>query len=76
MCPHVSLRSMTVSVVRSGDPQGLLEQMLPSRTETRRMSVAEARKILVQQETDKLVDKETLYRTALRRAEAVAPFHR
>ncbi len=32
------------------DMQGLLEQMLPTRSETRRMSVAEARKLLVQQE--------------------------
>jgi len=51
------------------DMQGLLEQMLPARTETRRMSVSEARKVLIQQETEKLIDKETLYRMAVRRAE-------
>jgi len=51
------------------DMQNFLEQVLPSRSETRRMSVSEARRILVQQETEKLVDKDTLYRTALRRAE-------
>jgi ATP-dependent HslUV protease ATP-binding subunit HslU len=51
------------------DMQGILEQMLPSRTERRRMSVAEARKALVQQETEKLIDRETLHRTGVQRAE-------
>ena len=51
------------------DMQGVLEQMLPSRTETRRMSLAEARKLLIQQETEKLVDRESLYRNAVERAE-------
>ncbi len=51
------------------DMQGFLEQMLPTRTETRRMSVAEARRLLIQQETEKLIDRETLYRNAVRRAE-------
>ena len=51
------------------DMQGLLEQMLPSRTETRRMSVAEARRTLLQQETEKLIDREALHRDALRRTE-------
>jgi ATP-dependent HslUV protease ATP-binding subunit HslU len=51
------------------DMQGLLEQMLPTRTEARRMSVAEARRTLLQQETDRLIDRETLYRSAVQRTE-------
>ena len=51
------------------DMQGILEQMLPSRTERRRLSVAEARKVLMQQETEKLVDRESLYRNAVQRTE-------
>jgi len=51
------------------DMQGLLEQMMPSRTETRRMSVAEARDVLVRQEAEKLVDREAIYREAVQRAE-------
>jgi len=51
------------------DMQSVLEQMLPSHTETRRMSIPEARKLLTQQETEKLVDREALYRNAVERAE-------
>jgi len=51
------------------DMQGLLEQMLPTRTESRRMSVADARKALIQQETEKLVDRDSLFRTAVERVE-------
>ncbi|MDP6439131.1 MAG: ATP-dependent protease ATPase subunit HslU [Candidatus Brocadiia bacterium] len=51
------------------DMQGLLEQMLPTRTEARHMSVAEARRTLLQQETERLIDRETLYRSAVQRTE-------
>jgi len=51
------------------DMQGVLEQMIPARTERRRMSVAQAREVLVQQETDRLIDRETLHREALARVE-------
>ncbi len=49
--------------------QTFLEEMLPTRTETRQMSVAEARGVLVHQESEKLVDRRTLARRALWRAE-------
>lgn len=51
------------------DMQGLVEQMMPSRTETRRMSVSEARDVLTRQEAEKLIDQETLHRRALWKAE-------
>ncbi|MCK4283110.1 MAG: ATP-dependent protease ATPase subunit HslU [Candidatus Brocadiae bacterium] len=51
------------------DMQSFLEEMMPSRTERRRMTVAEARQVLVRQESEKLVDRETLTRKAMWRAE-------
>jgi len=72
---EVTERPLVVqSMVAGGDEmgidmQGLLEQMIPARTEVRRMNVAEARRALIQQETEKLIDREALYRTALQRTE-------
>ncbi len=51
------------------DMQSFLEEMMPSRSERRRMTVAEARQVLVRQESEKLVDRETLTRKAMWRAE-------
>lgn len=51
------------------DMQGLLEQMMPSRTETRRVTVAEARDLLTRQEAEKLIDRQSLHRRALWKAE-------
>ncbi len=64
------IQSMSVGGEEMGfDMQGFLEEMLPSRTERRRMSVAEAREVLVRQESEKLVDKQAVGRDALWRAE-------
>lgn len=49
--------------------QGMFEKMLPGKRETRRMSVADARKFLQNQEADKRVDTETLNRMAIERVE-------
>ena len=51
------------------DMQSLLEEMLPSRTESRCMSVEEAREVLVHQESEKLLDGQTLARRARWKAE-------
>jgi ATP-dependent HslUV protease ATP-binding subunit HslU len=51
------------------DMQSFLEEMLPARTERRRMSVAEAREVLIRQESEKLVDRQAVCRTAIWRAE-------
>ena len=51
------------------DMQGVIEQMMPTRHETRRMKVSEARKVLVQQEVERLIDRETLHRRAVERAQ-------
>ena len=45
--------------------QSMFEKMLPSKRETRRLSVAEARRVLLQQEADKLIDKNKIYAQAI-----------
>jgi ATP-dependent HslUV protease ATP-binding subunit HslU len=49
--------------------QNMFEKMLPSKRETRRMSVADARKVLLGQEAEKLIDKDKIHRTAIERVE-------
>ena len=53
------------------DPQveNFLERLLPPQVRTRRMTVAEARRILTQQEAERLVDPEQVKRLAIERAE-------
>jgi ATP-dependent HslUV protease ATP-binding subunit HslU len=45
--------------------QGMMEKMLPSKKETKRMPVSEARRFLQGQESDKIVDTEALNRKAI-----------
>ena len=45
--------------------QGMMEKMLPSKRETKRMNVSEARRFLQSQESDKIVDTESLNRKAI-----------
>ena len=42
--------------------QSMFEKMLPSRRETRRLTVREARKLLFSQEADKLIDRDRIHR--------------
>ncbi len=49
--------------------QNMFEKMLPSRRQTRRLTVAEARKVLFAQEADKLIDKSKITAEAVRRVE-------
>ena len=49
--------------------QNFLEKMMPTKTARRRMSVSEARKILQQQELDKLIDHDKMIETAITRTE-------
>ena len=41
--------------------QSMFEKMLPSKRETRRLSVTEARKLLLAQEAEKLIDKNKIH---------------
>jgi ATP-dependent HslUV protease ATP-binding subunit HslU len=64
------IQGMSVGGQEMGfDMQGFLEEMLPSRTERRRMTVAEAREILLRQESEKLIDRREMAQEALWRAE-------
>jgi ATP-dependent HslUV protease ATP-binding subunit HslU len=45
--------------------QGMMEKMLPSKKETKRMNVSQARQFLQGQESDKMVDNESLNRQAI-----------
>jgi ATP-dependent HslUV protease ATP-binding subunit HslU len=49
--------------------QGMMEKMLPSRRESKRMTVSEARRFLQAQEADKIVDNERIHRAAIERVE-------
>ena len=54
------------SSISLGDMMG---NMIPKRTKLRRMKVREARKILLQEESDKLIDADAVQEEAIRRAE-------
>jgi ATP-dependent HslUV protease ATP-binding subunit HslU len=49
--------------------QSMFEKMLPTKRETRRLSVAEARHVLLQQEAEKLIDKNKIHAAAIERVE-------
>jgi ATP-dependent HslUV protease ATP-binding subunit HslU len=49
--------------------QSMFEKMLPSKRETKKAAVKDARKILFSQEAEKLIDKDKIHRTAIDRVE-------
>src|SRR5436190_508368 len=49
--------------------QGMFEKMLPTKRETKRMNVRDARRFVAAQEADKMVDGEGINRTAIDRVE-------
>ena len=51
------------------DFQNMLEKMIPPRTQTKKVTIGEARRILIQEEAEKAVDRERVIREALDRAE-------
>lgn len=51
------------------DFQNMIERMIPPRTQTKKLTVGEARRVLVQEEAEKAIDRERLIREALERAE-------
>lgn len=51
------------------DFQNVLERMIPSRTRTQRLKVPTAREVLIQQEADKLIDREALVEEAIKTTE-------
>ena len=51
------------------DFQNMLENVIPQRAQARKVSVAEAKRILTQDEAEKLIDKEKVMQEAIRRTE-------
>lgn len=51
------------------DFQNMIERMVPSRSHTRKTKISEAKKILAQQEGEKLIDREAVVEEAIRTAE-------
>ena len=51
------------------DFQNMLEKVIPPRAQARKVSVAEAKRILIQEEAEKLIDKEKVMHEAIRRTE-------
>jgi ATP-dependent HslUV protease ATP-binding subunit HslU len=49
--------------------QSMFEKMLPTKRETRKLTVRDARKLLFAQEAEKLIDKDKIHRTAIERVE-------
>jgi ATP-dependent HslUV protease ATP-binding subunit HslU len=64
-------------MIPQGAPEGMenfsdmLQEMLPKRTKKRTVKVSEARRILLQQELDKLIDTEDVTADALERVESM-----
>jgi ATP-dependent HslUV protease ATP-binding subunit HslU len=50
--------------------QNFLERLMPPQTKRRRVTIREARKLLYQEECDRLIDREKVSELALRRAES------
>jgi ATP-dependent HslUV protease ATP-binding subunit HslU len=51
------------------DFQNVIEKMIPARTQVKKTPISEARKILKQEEAEKLIDKDKVIKDALYRAE-------
>ncbi len=72
---HVEQRATAIGILGNAGMQmdveleSMFEKMLPSKRETRRTTVREARKFLFGQEADKLLDRDKIHRTAIERVE-------
>ncbi len=67
--PYV-LQGFVAGVEEMGmDFQNMLEKVIPPRAQVRKVSVAEAKRILTQEEAEKLIDKEKVMHEAIRRTE-------
>jgi len=67
--PYV-LQGIVAGVEEIGmDFQNMLEKVIPPRAQARKVSVAEAKRIFMQEEAEKLIDKEKVMQEAIRRTE-------
>jgi ATP-dependent HslUV protease ATP-binding subunit HslU len=51
------------------DMQGLLEKMMPPKSSRREITVSEARRVLLEQEVEKMIDRDAIHEEAIRLAE-------
>ena len=67
--PYV-LQGFVAGIEEMGmDIQNMLEKMVPQRAQVRKVSVAEAKRILTHEEAEKLIDKEKVIQEAIHRTE-------
>ncbi|UCE60963.1 MAG: ATP-dependent protease ATPase subunit HslU [Phycisphaerales bacterium] len=73
---HIETKAMPVGVMASigmdqldPDMQSFLERMIPSQPKHRLVPIREARKIIFDEQCDKLIDREKVTETAIRRTE-------
>ncbi len=67
--PYV-LQGFVAGVEEMGmDFQNMLEKMVPPRAQVRKVAVADAKRILTQEEAEKLIDREKVIQEAIRRTE-------
>ncbi|MCF6154990.1 MAG: ATP-dependent protease ATPase subunit HslU [Candidatus Brocadia sp.] len=67
--PYI-LQGFVAGVEEMGmDFQNMLEKMIPPRTQVRKVPVADAKRILTQEEAEKLIDREKVIQEAIRRTE-------
>jgi ATP-dependent HslUV protease ATP-binding subunit HslU len=74
---NIERKAQVVGMLGGGAPgmeldpemQGMLERMLPSKRETKRLKVADARRILFTQEAEKLIDRDKITQEAIDRVE-------
>ena len=72
---HVERKANIVGIMgpqsfeMDAEMQGMFEKMIPTRRETRKTTIANARKIFFDEEADKLLDQDALIRSATERCE-------
>jgi ATP-dependent HslUV protease ATP-binding subunit HslU len=68
--PHASVMFANMGIDQM-DPQmsDMLERMIPAKNSRRKMTVAQARRVLIEQETEKLLDQEKVTAEAIERTE-------
>jgi ATP-dependent HslUV protease ATP-binding subunit HslU len=67
--PPVQILSNVGMDQMEGDLQNMLEKLMPRSPRQRKLTVREAREVLIEQETEALMDSETIHQEAIERAE-------
>jgi ATP-dependent HslUV protease ATP-binding subunit HslU len=72
----IEMRAVPVGMLATASPEGMegdlqsfVDRLIPPRTQTRRVTVAEARRIIFEQQCDKLIDRDKVTDLAISRCE-------